>query len=95
MLHWVNLRTILRIEMRGGVFECASATSRTGEVQIGAVGGVWVEYIGLPHWPKRSAKLGVNFFQLCFVKKINWANQQELEKKKLLSPTQNGEFHTK
>ena len=47
MLHWVNLRTILRIEMRGGVFECASATSRTGEVQIGAVGGVWVEYRGL------------------------------------------------
>jgi len=38
--------------------------------------------LGLPHWPKRSAKLGANFFQLCFLKKINWANQQELEKKK-------------
>jgi len=38
--------------------------------------------VGLPHWPKRSAKLGANFFQLCFVKKKNWANQQELEKKK-------------
>ena len=47
MLHSVNLRNTLRIEMRGGVFECASATSRTGEVQIGAVGGVWVEYRGL------------------------------------------------
>ena len=47
MLHSVNLRNTLRIEMRGGVFECASATSRTGEVQIGAVGGVWVEYGGL------------------------------------------------
>jgi hypothetical protein len=44
MLHCLNLRNILRIDSRGGVFESASATSRTGEVQIGAVGGVWVEY---------------------------------------------------
>ena len=47
MLHCLNLRNILRIDTRGGVFECALATSRTGEVQIGAVGGVWVEYRGL------------------------------------------------
>ena len=47
MLHCLNLRNILRIDSRGGVFESASATSRTGEVQIGAVGGVWVEYRGL------------------------------------------------
>jgi len=34
----------------------------------------------VPHWPKRSAKLGVNFFQLCFVQKINRAKQQESKK---------------
>ena len=36
--------------------------------------------VGLPDWPKRSAKLGVNFFQLCFVEKINRAKQQESKK---------------
>jgi len=43
--------------MRGGVFECASATSRTGEVQIGAVGGVWVEYRGLSILIKLDMKI--------------------------------------
>jgi len=36
--------------------------------------------IGLPDWPKRSAKLGANFFQLCFVEKTNRAKQQESKK---------------
>ena len=36
--------------------------------------------LGLPDWPKRSAKLGANFFQLCFVEKTNRAKQQESKK---------------
>ena len=43
--------------MREGLFESASATSRTGEVQIGVVRGVWAEYRGL----SMKIDLNINF----------------------------------
>ena len=57
MLHWVKLSKIWRTEMREGLFESASATSRTGEVQIGVVRGVWAEYRGL----SMKIDLNINF----------------------------------